>query len=75
MFSKKMEMYNFNGGLNAQLYLCSHPPCAKVVVVRQCFLLQDEKESKEKDTKQKEVKSSPYGQWTTVQTFDPPAEP
>ena len=67
--------YPFNGSLKAQLYLCSHPPCPKVVVLRKCFLLQDEKESKDKETKQKEVKSSPYGQWTTVQTFEPPPEP
>lgn len=55
--------------------LCFHPPYLKVVVLRQCSLLQDEKESRDKEVKQKEVKSSPYGQWTTVQTFQPPPEP
>lgn len=35
----------------------------------------DKKESNGKEIKQKEAKSSPYGQWTTVQTFDPPPEP
>ena len=75
---------NFNGDFKPQtlrtsvLCLLVFSPTIlylKVVVLRQCLLLQDEKESRDKEAKQKEVKRSPYGQWTTVQTFQPPPEP
>ncbi|KAJ7377121.1 WW domain binding protein 4 [Desmophyllum pertusum] len=40
-----------------------------------CSVQNEKKRSNEKETKQEEVKSSPYGQWTPVQTFEPPPQP
>lgn len=39
---------------------------------KQTNVKNESSESKATDTKKEEVKNSPYGQWTTVQTFEPP---
>jgi len=38
---------------------------------QQASVQNDNSESETKETKKEEVKNSPYGQWTTVQTFEP----
>lgn len=49
-------------------------PCSEIIFEILPFSTQKIEENQVQREEKKQVKNSPYGQWTTVQTFEPPPQ-